>query len=73
MERPLLSRVAAAECRKPLPSLSCMLLRHCERGHDPEHQRNADYRGDEQLLSPHLAEGFAKGLLVPDAKAPESM
>ena len=50
-----------------------MLLRHCERGHDPEHQRNADYRGDEQLLSPHLAEGFAKGLLVPDAKAPESM
>ena len=50
-----------------------MLLRHYERGHDPEHQRNADYRGDERLLSPHLAEGFAKGLLVPDAKAPESM
>ncbi len=35
------------------------------------HQRNADYPGDEQLLSPHLAEGFAKGLLVQDAQVGE--
>ena len=73
MERPLLSRVAAAESDAATPSLvslSCILLRHCERGMTP-HQRNADYPGDEQLLSPHLAEGFAKGLLVQDAQVGE--
>ena len=37
------------------------------------HQRNADYPGDEQLLSPHLAEGFAKGLLVQDAQVAGTM